>query len=245
MRKVYLLSAEELREPLVYQEALEKLDQRRREGADRYRELQDRIRSVGAGLLLQFAACEVDRRKQKCREDRENGSGGVSKEALLSEERFLWERLEIVPLLAAVSEKRELEYRYGPDGKPYLADHSFQFSLSHSGGMVICAVSDTEVGADIQEMKCADYQKLVTRFFTRQEQEAFGKCAHEEAQRELFFRLWTRKEAYGKLTGKGLKDSLSRMSALEPERLGIKFEDFTCLPGYQACVCRGITDGDI
>lgn len=231
MKKVYLLSVEDLWEPVVYHEALEKLDVSRRAGAERCREQLDRIRSVGAGLLLQFAACEADGWKRKTRAEQDKSSEDISGDM------FVWERLTTVSLLSAVREKRELEYRYGPYGKPYLNDQAFQFSLSHSGEMVICAVSDAEVGADIQEKKSADYQKLVMRFFTKQEQEAFGKCGDVEAQGELFFRLWTRKEAYGKLTGKGLKDSLGGVSVLEPERLGIKFEEFTCMPGYHGCVC--------
>jgi len=64
--------------------------------------------------------------------------------------------------------------------------------LSHSGHLVICAVSEQEIGADIQIRRpfSAGVQQ---RFFTEQEREHMD-----------MLRLWTLKESYGKLTGEGI-----------------------------------------
>lgn len=221
MKNVYCLNVMEMRNIEVYKRALDQLDEERRNKALRYREMEDRIRSAGAGLLLQFAAQVVE----------ETGEA-------VAEAFFAWKVLTAEEVLRRVHKKREFKYRIGADGKPYLREEAFQFSLSHSGDFVACAVSDMEVGADIQEKKASDYQKLVSRFFTVREQEVFAACSSERERRDLFYLLWTRKEAYGKLTGKGLKEGLNLMEVLEPEALQASFEDYAGLPGYQGCVCR-------
>lgn len=82
-------------------------------------------------------------------------------------------------------------------GKPYFADLPLRFSLSHSGGEAIIAVSDREIGADIQKMRPVDL-RLAERFFTAREKEYVG----EDVSR--FYEVWTKKEAYGKWQGSGL-----------------------------------------
>ena len=38
-------------------------------------------------------------------------------------------------------------------GKPFFADHSFEFNISHSHGRVVLALSDKPVGVDIECVK--------------------------------------------------------------------------------------------
>lgn len=104
----------------------------------------------------------------------------------------------------------ELQYRFEPHGKPKIVDFPLHFSLSHSGDYVLCAVSDREVGADIQKLQSIDFPKLASRFFAKVEYKALEECDSEAEQQKLFFRLWTKKEAYGKLTGQGVTAILSR-----------------------------------
>ena len=91
----------------------------------------------------------------------------------------------------------DAEYGNGPHGKPYLKDESRCFSLSHTDRYVVLAVADDEVGVDVE---AADTIRpaVKRRCFTDEEQEWIG----EDTAR--FFRLWTMKEAYMKLTGTGL-----------------------------------------
>lgn len=90
------------------------------------------------------------------------------------------------------------EYEYGENGKPYLKGRNdLYFSLSHSDRYVVCAVSDCEVGVDIEPLSPVR-PAVLRRCFTPKEQEWIG----EDAAR--FARLWTMKEAYMKLTGTGL-----------------------------------------
>ncbi len=78
-------------------------------------------------------------------------------------------------------------------GKPHFADTEPHFSLSHSHGVIFAALSDVPVGADVEladEKK--DTDRIASRFFSVSE------------QKEDFFGVWTKKEAYAKLTGEGV-----------------------------------------
>ncbi len=99
---------------------------------------------------------------------------------------------------------------HGSRGKPYLADNSAYFSLSHSGGWVICAVADSEVGADIQE-KTPYNEKVAARWFTPPE---LAWLADDPDGR--YARLWACKEAFAKLTGFGLVLPMSSFTVPTP-----------------------------
>ncbi|MBQ3209937.1 MAG: 4'-phosphopantetheinyl transferase superfamily protein [Oscillospiraceae bacterium] len=95
--------------------------------------------------------------------------------------------------------------RYGDKGKPFV--EGICFSLSHSGDMVICAVGDKSVGCDIERSAQAR-EKVAERFFAPEEIEYLSRFSGDMLNRE-FFRLWTMKESYIKMTGEGLKLPLS------------------------------------
>lgn len=92
-------------------------------------------------------------------------------------------------------------------GKPYFENCDIKFSLSHSGQMWMCAYSDNEIGVDIQEMKeTASWEKIADRHFK----------SNEKAYVELwgidgFFEIWSSKEAFGKMTGRGFFDEMPEM----------------------------------
>lgn len=104
------------------------------------------------------------------------------------------------------AEPLSLTYTYGENGKPYLRDFpSVFFSLSHSGQYVLCAVSDGEVGADIQR-HCGEKKSVAERFFSQEDREAIQEGARRgRSPEEMFYRIWAVKEAYLKLTGEGLR----------------------------------------
>lgn len=85
---------------------------------------------------------------------------------------------------------------FGEHGKPYLKGHPVRFNLSHSGDLLAVAVSDQEVGLDVQKRTEKGYPFLRARL-------------KAEEQTEDFFRLWTAKEAYVKLRGNTLAHTLS------------------------------------
>ena len=93
---------------------------------------------------------------------------------------------------------------YGENEKPYLVDcPDLQFNLSHSGERVMCVISPYEVGCDVEIIK-GDRGKLAERFFLPEESAWIKPFESLEMQTEAFYRLWTLKECYMKVTGRGM-----------------------------------------
>jgi 4'-phosphopantetheinyl transferase len=107
----------------------------------------------------------------------------------------------------------EVRLRNGPGGKPAVAgeDPMIRFNLSDSGGYALYAVArGREVGVDVEVIRSKPKAAaLMNRFFSANEKAAFQKLGADE-QVSAFFAGWTRKEAYVKAIGKGLRFSLDR-----------------------------------
>ncbi len=86
----------------------------------------------------------------------------------------------------------------GEKGKPYIEGLPVHFNVSHSENLWLCIVGEAPCGIDIQVAKECDYEKIARKHFDEVEQ-AYVKLAGSAG----FFRLWTRREAYGKYTGEG------------------------------------------
>lgn len=89
----------------------------------------------------------------------------------------------------------------GEHGKPMV--EGLEFNLSHSGDLVICVVSDKPVGCDIEKLREAP-KGVSERCFSDGEQAYLSQFVGEEYDK-AFFRLWTMKESYVKMTGEGLR----------------------------------------
>ena len=107
------------------------------------------------------------------------------------------------------------------------------FSLSHSGGCVLCAVSDHPVGADIQELR--EVKAGIARYFHRRERDWLMSLLEDERQAGLF-RLWTRKEAWVKAVSGDRMLTLSE-SDVTHGLPGLHFRDYAIPGGYAAAVC--------
>jgi 4'-phosphopantetheinyl transferase len=102
--------------------------------------------------------------------------------------------------------------RYRPRGKPELDPAcaplagELRFNLSHSGERALIALARLEVGADVEHFKRRRTDDIARRFFAAGEQRRLFALPAEERER-AFFRLWTCKEAFLKVTGEGLSRS--------------------------------------
>lgn len=121
---------------------------------------------------------------------------------------FLLQRA-IREALSSEKEVLSLPLKYGPQGKPYLAEHpNLYFNLSHSGSVAVCALCDAEIGVDVQEYRKVK-ESVAERFFTAQEKTQLKALEnHGEEYEKLFFRMWSVKESYIKFTGLGMKQGL-------------------------------------
>lgn len=80
-----------------------------------------------------------------------------------------------------------------------------RFSLSHAGERALLAIAvGRHVGIDIEKERPVDVLELARRFFSAKETEALQALAPAD-RRSAFFRCWTRKEAFIKALGTGLR----------------------------------------
>jgi len=103
----------------------------------------------------------------------------------------------------------EITFKHAEQGKPSIIDEqnkkNIQFNLSHSGNLAILAIcKNNQLGVDIEHTdRKTDWAGIARRFFTANEQQDFFKL-DESIQEDAFYKIWTRKEAHMKVTGKGL-----------------------------------------
>lgn len=118
------------------------------------------------------------------------------------------------------TDARSISYRYGEHGKPFLdapASQNLNFSLSHSGDRLLIAVCrGGQIGVDIELVQeRSDPMQLASHFMSGDEALQLARLTDPVAQRELFFTLWTRKEALIKALGKGFFHPLNKTGMQE------------------------------
>lgn len=101
--------------------------------------------------------------------------------------------------------ENEIVFSKNKYGKPFANGTNAHFSVSHSGDLVICAVSEKEIGTDI-EKKREIRLDAAKRFATESEIDYIGNST------DSFFEIWTLKEAYFKCIGTGLGADIKTVS---------------------------------
>ncbi|MCR5417802.1 MAG: 4'-phosphopantetheinyl transferase superfamily protein [Lachnospiraceae bacterium] len=106
-------------------------------------------------------------------------------------------------------------------GRPYLTGEDGgtkdlpRISISHSGDYVAVAISDREVGVDIQKRRSVR-ESLTDRVMSPEEKREYDRLCSEdagsEAAREYFLSVWTAKEAVSKMDGRGIFAMLPELS---------------------------------
>ncbi len=89
----------------------------------------------------------------------------------------------------------QYELIYNEYGKPYLKEGALFFNLSHSGEYTACAISDHEIGIDIQKICIKEH---AMRRICTPEERARIKTAED------FTRMWVIKESFAKAKGIGI-----------------------------------------
>jgi len=134
----------------------------------------------------------------------------------LLQQRFIGGRGVLRLVLGACCGKapENLEFIYGPYGKPYLAgaETDWKFNMAHSNHIALIAVSRyVEIGVDIEiDRPLTDLAALINLCFSEQERNACLAMTQEQ-QRTEFYRIWTYKEALLKASGKGLQMDLQEL----------------------------------
>ena len=159
--------------------------------------------------------------------------------------RYRFDADKLRSLIAGLLIRRAVgdrEIVFGEHEKPYLADGSMYFSVSHSGDIVVIATDDSELGIDVEAMSQRDILAIADRFYHPTERDYVN--ASDDTER-AFCRIWTRKESYLKCTGEGISTDLTAFDTLsEPLSGRIVTRD---IDGYCISVCSShpITESDI
>jgi 4'-phosphopantetheinyl transferase len=95
----------------------------------------------------------------------------------------------------------ESDIKYSSFSKPYLDNSDMNFNISHSGNIVICALTKIgDIGIDIEKresIKISDFKSQMTN-------NEWEQVNGSKDIKTAFFKYWTQKEAVIKAHGKGL-----------------------------------------
>ena len=118
------------------------------------------------------------------------------------------------------------EIGYKENQKPYIQNHEdIFFNLSHSGEIVACAFSDSEVGIDVEKIK-GFKESLVNYVFTEAEKEFIESFDESAMERDsLYTRLWTMKESLMKFYGKGIAMAPKKIFVDQAKDMTAFYED--------------------
>jgi 4'-phosphopantetheinyl transferase len=111
-----------------------------------------------------------------------------------------------------------LRFTGNAHGKPALLDQPLFFNLSHTGDYLLIAVSDQpQIGVDIEQIRSRPgLADIAQRCFSTQELNHWQSLP-ENQRLALFYRLWTKKEAFVKAVGRGLALGLEHCALAIPD----------------------------
>lgn len=125
----------------------------------------------------------------------------------------------------------DLRFDRNKYGRPELVvvpkDFPIRFNLSHTDGLIACAVVlNQDIGVDVEDMTRREISlETADRFFSKTEVRDLHQVL-ESKKRDRFFEYWTLKESYIKARGMGLSLPLEQFSfhLSENESLRISFD---------------------
>lgn len=155
----------------------------------------------------------------------------------------------------------EVRFAGGPGAKPSLegaAGDGLRFNLSHSYQLAVVALARRrDVGVDIERLRQSlPHEAIAAEFFSLAERAALAALPPGQRTR-AFYRCWTRKEAFVKARGLGLRAPLGSFDVTlapgEPARLlacreaGVdagawSLDDLDLPPGYVGAVAASGQD---
>ncbi len=138
------------------------------------------------------------------------------------------------------------EIAFNENGKPFLKNDIIKFNIAHSGKKVICAVSKTDVGCDIEKINEAAV-KVVSKFA----KEEISATDNSLDKTSMFFNIWTLKESYLKATGSGITTPLDSFYVYPTcDKIcfsggGFAFWQKDIITGYKCAVCAKSKANDL
>ena len=105
-------------------------------------------------------------------------------------------------------------------GKAYISNYqNIHFNLSHSNKIVACALSDKQVGIDVEYYDSSIDLNIAKHYFFNEEYE---KIISSPKPEEEFFNYWVLKESYMKYTGLGFNLNLDSFCIIKDNKIKLK-----------------------
>lgn len=120
-------------------------------------------------------------------------------------------------LLQRKLEEQELiVIRRGACGKPMIEGKGvYHFSISHSENAVVFVSGNQELGIDCEKVRTIETSSF-GRWLSKEEQKVLNES---KDSLDAFFRIWTAKEAFVKMTGEGITEYFNKINICN---IGIK-----------------------
>ena len=124
-------------------------------------------------------------------------------------------------------------------GKPKLLQNGLFFNLAHAQEMAVCVISDQQVGVDVERrdrMEGKEQKRklqIAKKILTPEEWKLWEKAG---CQTEELISVWTKKESYVKMTGKGLTENLTTVDTLS----NAFYQQILVDDGYVISVCTAL-----
>lgn len=100
--------------------------------------------------------------------------------------------------------------------KPFIKNQKVHFNISHAGNLVVCGISKSIIGVDIEYV---DPKINYNDFKSQMTPDEFNKIHLSEDKVRSFFTYWTEKEAVIKAHGKGLLIPLQSFEVFQGQTL--------------------------
>lgn len=115
--------------------------------------------------------------------------------------------LQYLAQILDTSQRKILAISYNDYGKPYFTNSriNFHFNISHTTNLVICAVDNKPIGADVEIIKNIEMESLMYLFHPLEAE----SLRLSEYDLNFFYSLWTAKESVLKFIGTGLSTPLN------------------------------------
>lgn len=98
------------------------------------------------------------------------------------------------------------ELTFNKYNKPYLKDSNIYFNISHDKNTTILAISDKEIGVDIEYYTYKE--SVMKKYYNEFEQKEIINSNNKEYE---FTRIWVMKEAFVKMKGQGISYGLQNV----------------------------------
>ncbi|MEM7086873.1 MAG: 4'-phosphopantetheinyl transferase superfamily protein [Bacteroidota bacterium] len=120
-------------------------------------------------------------------------------------------------LMRGVADHYRIQFKgeqilYDKNGRPFIKGVPLDFNITHSGNLVLCAISGTQrVGIDVEEINDIQFED----FHEQMTPCEYEKISSSPNKPRAFYDYWTQKEAVLKANGEGLGIPLKSFEVIE------------------------------